>query len=119
MVLNVLKLLWSFLVKDFLAGILLTTVKDLARKLFDKTPWTVILERLLTRTLVMCLKWLTTLTTNSLILSTVNDFLAVLQGTGLKAAVPLLDESVGSSYEKDNRKSEHGKPDEEIRAGNR
>lgn len=117
MVLNILKLLWSFIVKDFLAGILLTTLKDLALKLVEKTPWTVILERFLTRLLVMCLKWVASLNTNNLILSTVNDFLAVLQGTGLKAAVPILDKSDGSSYEKDNRESIDGKPDEALGAG--
>lgn len=84
MFMNVLKQLWAFLIKDFVSGILLTTLRDIALKFAKKTPWAVILERLLTRTLVVCLKWLSTLSTNTLWVDTVNDFLAVLYGQGLK-----------------------------------
>lgn len=86
MVMNLLRQLWSFLIKDLVSGILLTTLKDIAFKFAQKTPWTVILERLLTRTLVVCLKWLSGLSTNTLWVDTVNDFLAVLYGQGLKEA---------------------------------
>lgn len=86
MIMNILRQLWSFLIKDFVSGILATTLKDIALKFMEKTPWTVILERLLTRTLVVCLKWLSSLSTNTLWVDTVNDFLAVLYGQGLKEA---------------------------------
>lgn len=117
MILKLIKVLWAVLVKDFLSGILLTTIKDVAKKFVEKTPWSVILERFLTRSLVMCLKWLTTMSTNTLFLSTVNDFIAVLNGTGLKAAVPIPDKSDGVTYEENNRKSVDDQPNEEIRAG--
>lgn len=86
MVMTLLRQLWSFLIKDLVSGILLTTLKDIAVKFAKKTPWAVILERLLTRTLVVCLKWLSSLSTNTLWVDTVNDFLAVLYGQGLKEA---------------------------------
>lgn len=89
MLMNILRQLWSFLIKDFLSGILVTTLKDIALKFAKKTPWAVILERLLTRTLVVCLKWLSTLSTNTLWVDTVNDFLAVLYGQGLKESKPI------------------------------
>lgn len=86
MVMSILRQLWSFLIKDFLTGILVKTFKDIVLKVVDKTPWTVILERFLTRTLIVCLKWLASLSTNQLWVDTVNDFLAVLYGKGLKEA---------------------------------
>lgn len=89
MVMTLLKQLWSFLIKDLVSGILLTTLKDIVLKFAKKTPWAVILERLLTRTLVVCLKWLSSLSTNTLWVDTVNDFLAVLKGQGLKEAKPI------------------------------
>lgn len=89
MLMSILKTLWSFLIKDFLAGVLLTSLKDIGLKLVEKTPWAVILERFLTRLLVVALKWLSTLTTNSVASDTINDFLAVLKGNGLKEANPI------------------------------
>lgn len=81
-----LKQLWAFLVKDFLIKILLSTLKDVGLKFIEKTPWAIIMERLLTRVLVMCLKWLASLSTNKLWVDTVNDFLQVLKSSGLKEA---------------------------------
>lgn len=106
MIMTILKQLWSFLIKDFVSGILATTLKDIALKFMEKTPWTVILERLLTRTLVVCLKWLSSLSTNTLWVDTVNDFLAVLYGQGLKEAklVPPTEQNKGPSSLKSNSK---------------
>lgn len=84
-----LKQLWSFLVKDFVIKILLSTLKDIGLKFVEKTPWAVIMERLLTRVLVMCLKWLASLSTNKLWVDTVNDFLSVLKESGLREANPI------------------------------
>ena len=100
-----LKEMWAFLIKDFLSGILAKTLKDIALKFIQKTPWTVIFERLLTRLLVVCLKWLASLSTNKLWVDTVNDFLAVLKGSGLREANPIevtsrnTGQSVGSELE--------------------
>lgn len=78
--------------KDFLVGVLAATTKDILVKFVEKTPWTVILERLLTRTLVACLKWLSRLSTNEVWVDTVNDLLKVLQEKGLKEACPIPEE---------------------------
>lgn len=97
MVMTLLKQLWSFLIKDLVSGILLQTLKDVALKFAKKTPWAVILERLLTRTLVVCLKWLSSLSTNTLWVDTVNDFLAVLYGQGLKEAKPISPDATNTA----------------------
>ncbi len=88
-VLAFLKALFEILVKDLLAGILLESVKDVVKKFVEKTPWTVIVERFLTRLLVFCLKWLSSLTTNTLWVDTVNDLITALKGQGLKEARPI------------------------------
>ncbi|AHI61273.1 hypothetical protein vBVpaS1601_10 [Vibrio phage vB_VpaS_1601] len=83
------KAMFEIVVKDLLAGILLQSVKDVVKKFVEKTPWTVIVERFLTRLLVKCLKWLSSLTTNTLWLETANDLINTLQGQGLKEARPI------------------------------
>lgn len=88
-IMAILSSIWEVLVKDLLIGIVMTSVKDVAKKFVDKTPWAVIAERLLTRLLVFCFKWLATLSTNKLWVDTVNDFLSVLEGQGLKEARPI------------------------------
>lgn len=90
MIKALLVLLWKSIVKDLLAGVFVETAKDMIAKFVEKTPWKVIIERFVTRLLVMCLKWLTTMTSNQLVLATVNDFLGVLQGNGLREAKPIL-----------------------------
>lgn len=97
MYVNILKQIWAFLIKDFLSGILVKTLKDVVLKVVDKTPWAVILERFLTRTLIVCLKWLASLSTNQLWVDTVNDFLAVLYGKGLKEAKSIDETKENSS----------------------
>lgn len=86
---SVLKGIWELVVKDLLSGILLSTVKDVLKKFVEKTPWSIIVERLLTRVLVFSLKWLASLSTNQLWVDTVNDLLSSLQGQGLKEAKPI------------------------------
>lgn len=88
--------LWTFLGKDLVINILLKTLKDVAMKFVHKTPWAVIMERLLTRVLVVCLKWLASLSTNQLWVDTVNDFLSVLKGSGLKEANPITPDEKNS-----------------------
>lgn len=78
--------MFELVVKDFIGGILLTTSKDILAKFVKKTPWEVILERLLTRLLVTSLKWLSRLSTNQVWQDTVDDLLATLKGKGLKEA---------------------------------
>lgn len=88
-ILAFIKGLFEMLVKDLILGILLESVKDVVKKFVEKTPWTVIVERFLTRSLVFCLKWLASLSTNSLWVDTVNDMIAALSDQGLKAAKPV------------------------------
>ena len=78
--------MFELVVKDFVGGILLATAKDILVKFVKKTPWEVILERLLTRFLVTSLKWLSRLSTNQVWQDTVDDLLAALKGKGLKEA---------------------------------
>ena len=108
MLIKLLKMLWTIVIKDFIAGILVNTVRDIVKKWVDKTPWSVILERFLTRSLVACLKWLVSLNTNSLVTATANDFLLVLQGTGLKAAIPIK----GATEEENSFQTDKGKTNE-------
>lgn len=83
---------FELLVKDFLMGVLLKTSGDILAKFVEKTPWAVILERLLTRLLVACLKWLSRLSTNEVWVDTVNDLLKLLKEKGLKEAEPIPEE---------------------------
>lgn len=83
---------FEFIMKDFVLDVLMKTCRDVAMKFIEKTPWAVIVERLLTRVLVSCLKWLSRSSTNEVWVDTVNDFIAVLNGKGLRDAKPIKDE---------------------------
>ena len=60
---------------------------DIALALVMRIGWKVILERLITRVLVGCLKWLATLSTNRIYKATVTEILKDFESRGLTKAV--------------------------------
>jgi len=67
-----------------MVGVKLTV--DLVLAMFGRISWAVILERFLTRVMVGCLKWLATLSTNSIYKATVADLLKDFESRGLLKA---------------------------------
>lgn len=55
--------------------------------IMGRLKWSIILERLITRVLVLCLTWLASLSTNRIYQDTVNDILKDFQNRGLTKAV--------------------------------
>jgi hypothetical protein len=82
------KVIYSGVKAVLFGGTGLTTklVIDVLTAIIGKVAWTVVLERLLTRVLVGCLKWIATLTTNEVVQDTVKDIVAQLRGKGLAKA---------------------------------
>jgi hypothetical protein len=67
-------------------GLTTKLVIDVLTAIIGKVAWTIVLERLLTRVLVGCLKWLATLTTNQVVNDTVKDIVIQLRSKGLAKA---------------------------------
>lgn len=67
-------------------GLTVKLVVDVLTAIIGKVAWTVVLERLLTRVLIGCLKWISTLTTNQVVHDTVKDIVGQLKSKGLAKA---------------------------------
>ena len=67
-------------------GLTTKLVVDVLAAIIGKVMWQVVLERLLTRILVGCLKWLAALTTNEVVTETVKEIIAQLRSKGLAKA---------------------------------
>lgn len=67
-------------------GLTTKLVVDVLTAIIGKVAWTIVLERLLTRVLVGCLKWLASLTSNEVVQSTVKDIVVQLRSKGLAKA---------------------------------
>lgn len=72
--------------KDFLGTILLGMVKDSFFMITGKIEWRIVVERFLTRVLVLILRWVKGLSSNTLVNSTVEDLLAQMRAHGLAQA---------------------------------
>lgn len=72
--------------KDLLGKVLLGMVKDSFLMITGKINWRIVIERFLTRVLVLILRWVKGLSSNTLVNSTVEDLLAQLREHGLAQA---------------------------------
>lgn len=72
-------------------GVVLKLGGDILLAMIGHIGWRIIFERLLTRVVAGCLKWLATLSTNNIYQSTVTDILKDFESRGLVKAVAYED----------------------------